>query len=106
MPSVESSGTVVPDGTEQALATVTSNRSLMLVANLTGMVSGDRVVLRSKRKVLTADGSTTLVQEREFNDVQDGLSFLDPLPSPHEADFTLERTAGVIASVTWSVESL
>ena len=106
MPSVEFSGTLTPDDTEQTLATVSTSRSLMLVVNLTGMVIGDRVVLRSKRKVLSADPSAYLFQEREFNDVQSGLAVLDPFVSPYQAVFTLERTAGVIASVPWSVESL
>lgn len=106
MPTVEFNGSATVDGTEQTLATITSSRTLMLIADLTGMAVGDRVVLRSKRKVLSGDASATLVQEREFVDVQSVLSFLDPVPSPHECVFTLERTAGALASANWSAESL
>lgn len=105
MPSIEQSGTITADGTEQTLATVASNRSLLLVVDPTDMFSGDRIVVRAKRKVLSSS-SLMEFQSREISGAQSGLVVMDPITSPHEAVFTLEQTGGTFRDFEYSVESL
>ena len=105
MPSVENSGTITADGTEQTLGTVTANRNLVLVVDPTDMVTGARVVLRAKRKGLSASALVEF-QRREISGAQSGLVSMDPLSSPHEATFTLEQTGGTYADFEYSVEAL
>ena len=105
MPSVEQSGSITADGTEQTLATVTSNRSLLLIVDPTQMGTGDRIVVRAKRKGLTSRALKEY-QRREISGAQSGLVVMAPITSPYEAVFTLEQTGGTYADYEYSVESL
>lgn len=106
MPTVENTGTVAADGTEQTLATINTNRNLLLVVDLSNMQAGDTVILKAKRKVTTA-GSVRGYIRRTYSGVQtDAASISIPLPSPHQAVFTLQQTAGVNRNYDYSVESL
>jgi hypothetical protein len=106
MPSVEQSGTVTADGTEQTLATVTANRNLMLIVDCSNMQSGDRVVVKSKRKVLSTSAAAEEFQRREIVGAQGAAIVMDPMPSPHQGVFTLEQTGGTNRSFEYSVEAL
>jgi len=105
MPSVEQAGNITADGTEQTLATVASNRSLLLIVDPTNMETGDRIVIRAKRKVLTSS-SLKEYQRREISGAQSGLVVMDPITSPYSAVFTLEQTGGTFVDYEYSVESL
>lgn len=105
MPTIEQNGTLTADGTEQTLASVLANRNLVLTVSGANMASDDRVVIRSKRKVLAAS-SLEQWQARSLSNAQGSLIVMDPMPSPHEAAFTLEQTAGSHKDFEYTVESL
>lgn len=107
MPTVEASGTqtaTVP--TEHTLATITTSDVLILVVDTSNMVNGDAVELRVKRKVLSS-GSEALAWFARYKHVQgDPVKVSIPIPSPHEAVFTLNQTDGSSRNFPWSVESI
>jgi hypothetical protein len=107
MPTVENTGTIVANGTEQTLATISLNRNLVAVVNLSNMAAGDTVIIKAKRKVLAGDANALGYIRQQFDGAQtDPVAISIPLPSPHQAVFTLQQTAGVNRSYPYSIESI
>jgi len=106
MPTVEASGTLLATAAEQTLATVSSNRNLLLVVDLTLMQAGDTVILKVYRKVLTT-GALVLYARQSYVDAQtDPVAISIPFPSPFQASATLQQTVGGFRNFPWSLESL
>lgn len=105
-PVVESTGAQTATGAEDTLATINSPRNLVLLVDCTNMAAGDTVILRVKRKVRSA-GSVRTIFEEALSGAQSPPGWISaPIPSPHQAVFTLQQTAGTYRAFDWSVESL
>lgn len=106
-PVVEASGTLTAtgSGTEDTISTVNLPRTLWVVVDATNMVVGDTITLRVKRKVLSGGALVKFFEEQfAFPLEQPGLISV-PMPSPHQAVFTLAQETGTGKAFPWSVES-
>ena len=107
MPTVEQSGqqlTII--GTEHTLATIITNRSLLMRVDLNPLPNGATVILRVYERVLVG-GVDRLTFARAFTaPFPDRGTVSVPISSPHQAVFTLEQTQGAVQTYDWSVESL
>lgn len=107
VPVVEASGTktCTGSGTEDTLATVNLARTLSLIIDTTNMTAASVLTIRAKRKVLSGSAVVT-VHEETINGVQDQPGWIMvPMPSPHQAVFTITQQDATPISVPWSVES-
>lgn len=104
-PSVEATGTLTADGSEQTLATVAAPRTLVCVVDATNMQVGDVIVLRAYRKV-TPGGTQRKIWEEYFGPPSQTGLISAALPSPHSAYFTLQQVGGTNRQYDWSIESL
>lgn len=101
--TVDSSGTVTADGTEQTLATSTSNATFQPKVDLSNMAIGDAVELRIYTKVLTG---STLHQcwKGTYANVQVNPVAIGPmLASDFSYKLTLKQTAGTDRNYDWSL---
>lgn len=111
--SINTSGTATTDGTEQTLATISAAGTFLLMIDRNAMIAADRIILRSKTKVLTG-GTTRLFQRALVVGVAadtDGDEHvkapLDPVPSGWETVFTLEHIGGTTGiAIPWEVHSV
>ena len=105
-PVVEATGTTLADGTEQTLSTINTPRNLTLSLDASVLSTGDAIRLRAYKKVLSG-GALVLFYEEIFGGAQSVPGLIStPLPSPHQAAFTLEQLSGTYRSFPWSVESM
>ena len=103
MPTVDSSGTLTADGTEQNIANLTANKYYSAHINLTNMGSGDTTVLRLYIKVLST-GSADLFWSDTYTDAQTNkIIFVPPQPATQVWKLTLQQTAGTNRDYDWSV---
>lgn len=107
IPVVEASGqqTATGGGTEDIVSTISVPRVLTFVVDCANMVAGDTVTLRVKRKTRSGDTVRT-VHKETFTGVQDDpVQISIPMPSPHQAVFSITQEAGAVKAFPWSVES-
>lgn len=105
MPTLNTSGTLTPDGTEQTLATVTSVGTFQLFIDLNGMANGDRVRIRTYYKVLTG-GTERLLEggENVYEHAQGHpIKRLLAEQSDISIKWTFQRDSGSFSSVPWKV---
>jgi len=106
MATPQVNGTILADGTEQTLATVTTAGSYVLHVDLSALADGDTVVLRLKSRVLSG-GTDRLAYEASFSHAQGTpLTYSIPVPTAHQIIATLEQTAGTNRSYDWSLLAL
>lgn len=106
MPTVEASGTITTNATEQTINSNILNRSFVLWLDLNALQAGDTVVVRAKRKVLSS-GTIREFASQTFADVQSPpVQALVPVALPYGGDFTIQRTSGTDRAIPWSLESL
>ena len=107
VPVAEADGslTATGGGTEDTVATITAPRVLTFVVDLSALTWGDAVTLKVKRK--TRSGDTVRVAYAEtFAGIQaEPIAISVPVPSPHQAVFTITQEAGTPKTFPWSVES-
>jgi len=104
MPTVDSSGTLTADGTEQTLADLTVNKYYSAHVDLHLMDVLDVVTLRLYLKVLT--GSTLgLYWTETYYDVQTNrvIIYIPPMPAVWEWKLTLQQSAGTNRNFDWVV---
>lgn len=108
MPTQEASGTVAATGAEQTLASITLNRSLSAFVDLSNMGAGDEIILRQKRRILSAVSTLRTFETVPFVGVQSDpdAAGMSPVSSPFEYELTLHQTKGVLRNFDFSVESL
>lgn len=108
VPVAEADGllTATAGGVEDTVATITAPRVLTFVVDLNAMVGGDTVTLRVKRKTRSGDTVRT-VYSQTFSGAQtlEPIAISVPMPSPHQAVFTITQESGVGKAFPWSVES-
>lgn len=105
--AVETSGTqVCVIGTEHTLATISTNRILIMVLDLANAAAGDTFELRVKTRVLTAGVTREFVLGTFTGAQAQPITQSLPVDSPFEAIFTVKQTAGIGRSVTWRVDSI
>lgn len=89
--------------TEHTLSTQTDAEVFVLAVDLSNMVGGDVTILRVKTKIRSSS-SSVLAFEQTFTGEQDAPAvWSEPVPSAHQAVFTLEQTDGTGRAYPWSV---
>jgi hypothetical protein len=108
MPTLENSGNLTTDGTEQTIYTSTTTRLYKLYLNLKNMASGDAVEIRVKKQ-LTGDSTTDPVFYARFEGAQPAEGKIVTTPGDFCAggglSFTIKRLAGTDRSYRWEVFS-
>lgn len=107
-PTIAASGTVVSDGTEQILATITTPGSYELHVDMGALANTEVVAVRIKKPVLT--GGTTRSHRYQAYTAT-GAGTPEPavvVPDPIAVDdtsatFTLQRTSGAVRSHPWKI---
>ena len=108
MPTLEASGTLTADGTEQTLTTLTSNKTFILVVDTANMVNGEEVGLKVYSTCLAAGASRLAYYACYIHTQGIPLKFSVPVPSDISFIATLKQVAYVTAYKTfpWKVLSL
>lgn len=106
--TVEATGTIALDGTEQTLATITSNRTMVLLTDHTNQVGGDTVVLRAKTRARQSGTDrvafeATLVGALSAPDI---AQISIPVVAPDQWVGTIEKTLGANHNVPYSAISV
>lgn len=103
---LEASGTLTTDGTEQTLATLTSNSVKTWTVDLGNLQNGDEVVARIYLTTLPAGVERLAWPPVPWRHMQAGpIKQSLPIPAAVSVRFTLQRTAGVDRSIPWRVDS-
>lgn len=107
MPTLQNSGTVTTDGTEQTLGSaITSNKVLVLGVDTGAMVNGDTIELRIYTKILSG-GTERLAYYASYSHAQgEPNKYSIPVPADVSWKATIKRTAGSDRSYPWSQLSL
>ncbi len=103
-PNVQGSGTptLVID-TPNTVYTTSSTNNYSAAVNLVNMQSGDTIVIRIKKKVVSG-GSFALIDEYTKSGVQARPVFEIPfIPCPYGFELVLEQTDGTGRVVEWNV---
>lgn len=103
---LEANGTLTTDGTEQTIATLTSNSVKTWTIDLGALQNGDEVVARIYTKVLAGGAERLLWPAVPWRHAQAApVKMSLPIPSDVSIRFTLQRTAGTDRQIPWKVES-
>jgi hypothetical protein len=103
---LEASGTTTTDGTEQTVATLTTNSVKTWVVDLGALANGDEVVARVYTKTLTGGTERLLWPAVPWRHAQAApVKQSLPIPSDVSVRFTLQRTAGTDRAIPWKVLS-
>ncbi len=101
MPTSIASGTLTADGTEQTLATDTTNKNYILVVDTANLVNGETVELRLYTKCLTG-GTERLAYLATYVHAQgEPMKYSIPVPADISLKATLKQTAYVSAYKTF-----
>lgn len=105
MPSLLASGTVTADGTEQDLATDTTNKTVILVVDTGAMANGDVVDLKLYTKVLDG-GTERLAYQATYAHAQsEANKYSVPVPANIHLRATLKQVAGSNKAYPWALLS-
>lgn len=109
-PTIAASGTVVSDGTEQTLATITTPGAYEFIVDMGAMVNTEVVLLRIKEPVL-AGGTTRSLEYLSYTATGSGAPeptarAIGPRSIDQSATFTLQRTSGSARSHPWKIKRL
>lgn len=103
---LEASGTVTTDGTEQTLATLTTNSVKTWVLDLAALQNGDTVEARVYTTTLAAGTERLLWAAIPFQHAQAApIKQSLPIPSDVSVRFTVKRVAGSDRALPWKVLS-
>lgn len=108
MPTSLASNTVTADGTEQTLATDTSNRNYVLVVDTGAMVNGETLILKLYTKCLSG-GTERLAYSATISHAQaEPIKYSVPVPADISIKATLQQTVYVTAYKTfpWNLLSI
>lgn len=107
VPVAEADGslTATAGGVEDTVATITAPRVLTFVVDLSNLTYGDVVTLKCKRKARSGDTVRTAYSETFAGIQAEPIAISVPMPSPHQAVFTITQEAGTAKTFPWSVES-
>ena len=108
MPTSLGSNTITADGTEQDLATDTSNKNIVLVVDTAALVNGETVELRIYTKCLTGGTERLAYMASYVNAQGDPMKYSVPVPADISLRATLKQTVYVSAYKTfpWKLLSL
>ena len=108
MPTSIASGTKTADGTEQDLATDTSNKSYVLKVDTANMVDGETVELRIYAICLTAGTERLAYMATYVNAQAEPMKYSMPVPEDISIRCTLKQTAYVTSykGFPWKLLSL
>lgn len=104
--SVNTSGSLTADGTEQDLATVTSANVFALAVDVNSMAGGatpDIIELREYGKARTGDTERLLKVYSLVGTQVEKLFQTIPRISPHHIRYTLKRVQGSGSTYPWAV---
>ncbi len=108
MPTSIASGTQTADGSEDVLATDTSNKNYVLVVDLSNLVNGETVVLKLYAICLSG-GALVLAYFATYSNAQAApLKYSIPVPADVKIEATLQQTVYVSSykSFPWKLLSL
>jgi hypothetical protein len=108
MPTSVASGTKTADGTEQDLATDTSNKTYVLKVSTANLVNGEAVELRIYTKCLTGGTERLAYLATYVNAQSEPLKYSIPVPEDISIRCTLKQTAYVSSykNFPWKLMSL
>jgi len=106
MPALVTSGTTTTDGTEQTLATDTTNKVYVFAIDTNAMVNADIIEIRIKTKILSG-GASRVAYFVMYAHVQgEPQKYSEPIVANIEIVVTLKRVAGTDRSYPWALLSL
>jgi len=101
------SGTTTTDGTEQTLATDTTNQVYVLALDLSDMINGDVLEVRLKTKVLSGGTSREAYLATYSNVQSQPQKYSVPVPADIEIVATMKAiNASGTTSVVWKLLAL
>lgn len=107
MPTLNTEGQTLTDGTEQVLATITANKYLQFSINLTPLQAGDTLKVRWYKKVHSA-GTLARFAVETYTDDQtvEPLSPVrdsGPFWIANQARLSIQLTAGTNRTLDWEI---
>lgn len=106
MSSVNTSGSITTDGTEQTLATVTTASNFVIAIDLANMAAGDEIEMCIYGKARSGDGERLLhlwpILGNQSRDLWQSI----PVASPHHLKATIRRHAGTDRAYPWAIYDL
>jgi hypothetical protein len=106
MPTQVTSGATATDGTEQTLATDTTNKTYIFVIDTNAMLNGDQIEIRCKTKTRSGDTSRVAYYVTYANVQGEPQKYSEPIPANIELIVTLKRVAGTDRTYNWALLSL
>ena len=106
MTSVNTSGSVTTDGTEQTLATVTTASNFVVTIDVANMAAGDEVEMRIYGKARSGDTERLLHLWPILGDQSRDLWQSIPVASPHYLKATIKRVDGTDRAYPWAIYDL
>lgn len=107
MPTLNTEGSTLTDGTEQVLATITANKYLQFSINLTPMASGDTLKVFVYKKVKStgtlARFHVETYTDAETTDPESPVKDSGPFWSPNQFRVSIQRTAGTDRTYDWEI---
>jgi hypothetical protein len=106
MPVAIAEDSTATDGTEQTLATDTTNKTYVFVIDTAALVNGDTIEVRIKTKALLG-GTERLAYIATYANVQlDPIKYSPPVPADISCKVTLKRVAGSDRTFPWKLISV
>jgi hypothetical protein len=108
MPTSIASGTLTADGTEQDLATDTTNKNFVLAVDTANLVNGETMELRLYTKCLTGGTERLAFMATYVNAQGEPMKYSIPVPADISLRATLKQTVYVSAykAFPWKLMSL
>lgn len=106
MTTLVTSGTTTTNGTEQTLATDTTNKVYVLAIDTANMVNGDVIEIKIKTKVLSG-GTERIAYYTVYAHAQgEPIKYSPPVPANISYKVTLKRVSGTDRAYDWAVLGL
>ena len=106
MPTLITDGSVTTDGTEQTLATDTSNKVFVLVIDTVNMANNDTIEIKLKTIVRSA-GTERIAYYVMYANVQgEPIKYSIPVPANISFKATIKRLTGTDRAYPWALLSL
>lgn len=106
MSTLIASGTTTTDGTEQVLATDTTNKTYVFAIDTNAMANGDQIEIKIKTKILSG-GTERIAYYVSYVNIQgQPQKYSMPVPENISISVTLKRIAGTDRAYPWKLLSL
>jgi len=106
VPTAITTSSTTTDGTEQTLATDTTNKVYVFVVDTSAMAGGDAIEIRIYTKARSGDSSLLAYYVTYANAQGEVNKYSPPIPADIECKVTLKRVAGTDRAYKWALLSL